>query len=499
MEFSIKSLNSVLTNTKMTDECWIIGVFSTSKKAQLALPNVDKKAATSLEKTLLASGFLGKSGTTLLTQMDAQKCLFVGLGEEAELTEKSWQSAVKSAFKVLIENGQKNVCCALTALLIKDQKNAQLVLRATLLLRESIYRFEEFKSKKDAPLLLSSVQFLINDKKDEKLAEEALFASEKIANGIDFAKNLANLPGNICTPTFLAEKAKKLAKTHKLKIDVLERAEMQKLGMNALLAVAQGSIEAPKLIVLHYQGAAKTKMENTAPIVLVGKGITFDSGGISLKPGAAMDEMKFDMCGAASVLGVMQTACELKLKINLIVIVPTTENMPDGGAIKPGDIVKSMSGQTIEILNTDAEGRLILCDALTYAERFKPAAIIDVATLTGACVIALGNVASGLFSNDEKLAQNLLNAGEKVGDRAWQMPIWEEYQPLLKSPFADMANVGGREAGSISAACFLARFAKKQKWAHLDIAGTAWKSGSEKCATGRPVSLLTQFLMDQQK
>jgi leucyl aminopeptidase len=274
---------------------------------------------------------------------------------------------------------------------------------------------------------------------------------------------------------------------------------MDALGMHSLLSVAKGSHQPPKLIVLSYRGAGKGGKKNgrtdDKPFVLVGKGITFDSGGISLKPGLDMDEMKFDMCGAASVLGTLKAVAQMKLPINLTVLIPTTENMPGGAASKPGDIVTSMSGQTIEILNTDAEGRLILCDALTYAERFEPQTVIDVATLTGACVIALGHIASGLFANNEALARELLQAGEEARDRAWQMPLWDDYQDLLKSPFADMANIGGRAAGSVSAACFLSRFAKKFVWAHLDIAGTAWKSGSEKGATGRPVGLLTHYLL----
>ncbi len=305
------------------------------------------------------------------------------------------------------------------------------------------------------------------------------------------AKDLGNLPGNVCTPAFLAEQARKIAKEWKLGVEVLERKDMEKLGMGSLLSVARGSRQPPKLIVLNYAGGAK----KARPLVLVGKGITFDTGGISLKPSPEMDEMKFDMCGAASVLGTLRACAEMKLKLNVVGIIPTTENMPGGAATKPGDIVTSMSGQTIEMLNTDAEGRLILCDALTYAERFEPEAVIDIATLTGACVIALGHVASGLYSNKETLARELLAAGDEAYDRAWHMPLWDDYQEQLKSNFADMANIGGRPAGSVTAACFLSRYAKKFAWAHLDIAGTAWKSGKDKGSTGRPVALLTSFLM----
>ncbi|MGH8711263.1 MAG: leucyl aminopeptidase, partial [Burkholderiales bacterium] len=321
--------------------------------------------------------------------------------------------------------------------------------------------------------------------------EAALKQALAIAEGVKLTKDLGNLPPNICTPSYLAEQALQIAKKHNLKAEVLEQKDMEKLGMGSLLSVARGSNQPPKLIVLHYSGAAKKQK----PVVLVGKGITFDTGGISIKPAAEMDEMKFDMCGAASVLGSIKAVAEMRLPLNVVGIIPTTENMPSGNASRPGDIVTSMSGQTIEILNTDAEGRLILCDALTYAERFHPAVVIDIATLTGACVIALGHVASGLYSNDDALARELLNAGEYAHDRAWQMPLWDDYQEQLKSNFADMANIGGRPAGSITAACFLARFTKKYSWAHLDIAGTAWKSGKEKGGTGRPVPLLTQFLI----
>jgi leucyl aminopeptidase len=291
----------------------------------------------------------------------------------------------------------------------------------------------------------------------------------------------------------LADQAKVLAKKFKLKVTILEEKDMEKLGMLSLLSVTRGSRQPAKLITLEYHGSDKKQK----PIVLVGKGITFDSGGISLKPGAEMDEMKYDMCGAASVLGTMQAVAEMGLKLNLTIVIPTCENMPDGAASKPGDIVKSMSGQTIEILNTDAEGRLVLCDALTYSAKFNPDTVIDIATLTGACVIALGHVATGLFSNEDKLAKELLTAGEQTQDRAWHMPLWDEYQPLLDSNFADMQNIGGRAGGSITAACFLARFTKDYRWAHLDIAGTAWKSGKDKGATGRPVPLLAQYLINR--
>jgi leucyl aminopeptidase len=315
-----------------------------------------------------------------------------------------------------------------------------------------------------------------------------------VAKAVALAKDLGNLPGNICTPSYLAEEARKLAQGNaKLSAKILTEKEMTALKMGSLLSVARGSRQPPRLIVLSYHGGKRADK----PVVLVGKGITFDSGGISIKPAATMDEMKFDMCGAASVLAAVNAAAEMALPLNVIAVVPSCENLPDGNANKPGDIVTSMSGQTIEILNTDAEGRLILCDALTYSERFKPRAVIDVATLTGACVVALGKQASGLFGNSEDLVQEILRAGTQSGDRAWQLPLWEEYQEQLKSNFADMANVGNRDGGAITAACFLSRFTKNFPWAHLDIAGTAWLSGGSKGATGRPVPLLTQYLIDQ--
>jgi leucyl aminopeptidase len=317
--------------------------------------------------------------------------------------------------------------------------------------------------------------------------------AQALANGMDLTRDLGNLPPNICTPTYLADQAKKLAREFGLKIEVLDTRQMQALKMGALLAVAQGSEQPPKFIILHYNGASSRQQ----PVALVGKGITFDTGGISIKPAAGMDEMKFDMCGAASVLGTLRAVAEMKLKINLIGVVPTCENMPSGRATRPGDIVTSMSGQTVEILNTDAEGRLILCDALTYVERFKPRTVIDIATLTGACVVALGHHHSGLFTPQDALAAELLDAGRDAGDTCWRMPLDEAYQSSLKSRFADVANVGGRDGGAITAACFLARFTKKYDWAHLDIAGTAWKSGAAKGASARPVPLLTRFLISR--
>jgi leucyl aminopeptidase len=367
---------------------------------------------------------------------------------------------------------------------------------AVMVARECVYQFTRMKSKsEDPPPALKRLALSVADRGALRRAATGLEQGLAVAHGMNLAKDLGNLPPNVCTPSYLAEQARELAKHYRMKVTVLEQADMERLGMHTLLSVAQGSAQPPKFITLEHRGGpAKTK-----PVALVGKGITFDTGGISLKPAGEMDEMKFDMCGAASVLGTMKTVGEMRLPVNVVGVVPTTENMPGGRATRPGDIVKSLSGQTVEILNTDAEGRLILCDALTYVERFQPAAVIDIATLTGACVIALGHVASGLFANDEGLARDVMNAADTAYDRVWRMPIWEDYQEQLKSNFADFANIGGRPAGAVTAACFLARFTQKFKWAHLDIAGTAWKSGREKGATGRPVPLLTQFLINRAK
>jgi leucyl aminopeptidase len=321
--------------------------------------------------------------------------------------------------------------------------------------------------------------------------QRGLALAKAIGAGVELARECANRPANHATPSFLAEQAKALGKQFGLKVDVLDRKAAEKLGMGAFLAVAQGSEEPPRFIVARHDGAARTR----PPVVLVGKGITFDTGGISIKPAAEMDEMKFDMGGAASVLGTLRALAELKAKVNVVGIIPACENMPSGRAVKPGDVVTSLSGQTIEILNTDAEGRLILCDALTYAERFKPAAVVDIATLTGACVIALGHHRSGLFCADDALAAQLVAAGDGALDPCWRMPLDEEYDEALKSNFADMANVGPRAGGAITAAMFLKRYTSKFRWAHLDIAGTAWKSGANKGATGRPVPLLTHFVL----
>lgn len=366
---------------------------------------------------------------------------------------------------------------------------ALLVEVLTLAIGQAVYRFERFK-KEAKPAKLQQVAFYLPQ--DSAAAEEALRIAQALNYGMNLCKDLGNTAPNVCTPAFLAQTAKAEAEQAGATAKILEQDYIRD-NMGSFWSVAKGSVEAPYLIELNYQGAAD---KNAAPLVLVGKGITFDTGGISLKPGEAMDEMKYDMCGAASVIGAFVAAVRAKLPINLIAVVPTCENMPDAGASKPGDIVTAMNGTTIEILNTDAEGRLILCDALTYAAQFKPQAVVDVATLTGACIIALGHTASGLLGNDQELVDKLLSASRTVNDKAWQLPLFDEYKEQLKSNFADLQNIGGRPAGTITAAAFLAHFAEDYKWAHLDIAGTAWQSGKDKGATGRPVPLLLQFLRD---
>ncbi|MEK7360720.1 MAG: leucyl aminopeptidase, partial [Pseudomonadota bacterium] len=455
---------------------------------------LDRASQGSVREVLRRGDMEGKLGSTLLLYrvpgVAAERVLLVGLGAAADLREREYRDAARAAVKAAQATGAGSATLCFTEIRAGRRDTVWKARQVALAAAECAYRFDSMKSKKTEPRPLAHIE-LLTAARDASAAARGLREGSAVGTGTSLAKDLGNLPGNVCTPAFLAEQAKKIAREWKLGVEVLERKDMEKLGMGSLLSVAQGSRQPPKLIVLNYAGGAK----KAKPVVLVGKGITFDTGGISLKPGAEMDEMKFDMCGAASVLGALSACAEMKLKLNVVGIIPTTENMPGGAATKPGDIVTSMSGQTIEVLNTDAEGRLILCDALTYAERFEPAAVVDIATLTGACVIALGHVASGLYSNNEALARELLAAGDDACDRAWHMPLWEDYQEQLKSNFADMANIGGRPAGSVTAACFLSRFAKKFDWAHLDIAGTAWKSGKEKGATGRPVALLAGFLM----
>jgi leucyl aminopeptidase len=491
VEFSIKQGSP----EKLKSGCVAVGVFE-GGKLSAAAQLLDKAAKHALSDLIARGDMSGKAASTLLLHavpgIVAERVLLVGLGKASELNNKVSVEILAAAFKTLHGTPAKDA-----ALFVTDDgvgKDAAWVIKqAVIAAADGAYRSDSLKSKPSKPATLKHVTFATLDKPATEL-KKIIDQATAVVRGMALTKDLGNLPGNICTPSYLAAKALALAKAHKrIKTTVLEEKDMQKLGMGSLLSVTRGSAQPPKLITLEYSGADKKQK----PIVLVGKGITFDTGGISLKPGADMDEMKYDMSGAGSVLGTLQAIAEMELPINVVGVIPTCENMPSGTATKPGDIVTSMSGQTIEILNTDAEGRLILCDALTYSAKFNPDTVIDIATLTGACVIALGYVASGMFANDDKLAGELVAAGEQSHDRVWQLPLWDDYQPLLDSNFADMQNIGGRAGGTITAACFLSRFTKDYRWAHLDIAGTANKSGKDKGATGRPVPLLTQYLINR--
>ena len=499
MKFSIRNVIPERVKTG----CLVLGVFFGSAKSGLpdfpeATRRVDQAAAGRLRKLAAAGDLSGRKSSSLvlhgLTGVSATRVLLVGLGARAEFTENAYRESLRAAAAATKDLGATDaVVCIPDGELAESasRKLAWRVRHAVFMLGDAFYRFEGLKSRNAAhPWKLQELTIGLSSRPDTA-TQKAFDAAVATLGGVSLARTLGNLPANVCTPTYLADEARKLARQFKIGIEVLERRDMEKLGMGALLAVTRGTAEPPKLIVLKYQGGSK----DARPVVLVGKGITFDTGGISLKPSAEMDEMKFDMSGAASVLGAVRALAAMKATVNVIGLIPACENMPSGTAIKPGDIVKSMSGQTVEILNTDAEGRLILCDALTYSERFNPDIVVDVATLTGACVIALGHVASGLFSNHQPLANEIMGAADEAWDRVWQLPLWEDYQDGLRSNFADMANVGGRPAGSITAACYLARFTRKLRWAHLDIAGTAWKSGREKGSTGRPVPLLVQLAL----
>ena len=451
--------------------------------------SLDTKLASALNDALAEGDLKLKAGRSLyLHRLAGVKAPRVLASASGGTGVKAFKAAVLHGLNQLKGLGAQHVAVALVGGELDDQHAEAVVTAAA----DATYLYRHTKPSAPAASSLNKVT-LVCSKGQAKSVQAGLLRGQAIRAGVTLARECANRPGNHCTPSYLADQAKKLGKSHQLKVEVLDRKDVEKLGMGSFLAVAQGSSEPLRFIVARYDGAPKTQ----APVVLVGKGITFDTGGISIKPAAEMDEMKYDMGGAASVLGTLRAIAELKPKINLIGIIPSCENMPDGRAIKPGDVVTSMSGQTIEILNTDAEGRLILCDALTYAERFKPAVVVDIATLTGACVVALGHHNSGLFSPDDALAAELLAASQSSLDPAWRMPLDDEYAEGIKSNFADVANVGSRAGGAITAALFLKRFTSKYRWVHLDVAGTAWKSGAAKGSTGRPVPLLTHFVLSQ--
>jgi leucyl aminopeptidase len=494
MEFNIKSGSP----EKQRVACVIVGVYET-RKLTLAADLLDRISNGFIGDVLRRGDMEGKLGSTLILHSVphalCDRVMLVGLGKERDFRAKEYREAIRASIKALTQTSANEAVSYLSELPVKKHDVEWMVEQAAVVTLDALYRFDRFKTRNEEVVREPrKLTLAVPRRSDLADGEKGLQRGLAISHGMKLAKDLGNLPGNVCTPEYLAGQARELAATFGSDVEILGFDEIAALGMDSFLSVARGSVEAPRLIVLRHWGA---KSRDERPVALVGKGITFDSGGISLKPGEGMGEMKYDMCGAASVLGAFRAAVEMKLPLNLVVVVPSCENMPAGNAVKPGDIVKSMSGQTIEVLNTDAEGRLILCDALTYSERFNPAVVVDVATLTGACVVALGHVATGLYSNQDALARDLVAAGEEVGDRAWHMPLWDEYQELLKSPFADMANIGGRPGGSITAACFLSRFARNFDWAHLDIAGTAWKSGKDMGATGRPVPLLVQYLQDR--
>ncbi len=491
MQFSIKSSAIEALRTA----CVLVPVAG-SKQLTVGGKALDEVMGGALSAALARGDLLSKAGSTLLVYGEARKvarAVLVATGDEAEASERGFADAVRAGLRQAGTMACDEAVSLLHEVAVKGRDLRWKLRQQVAVGRDLAYRFDRLKSRKETQPVRPGRLHLLVDRSDATASQAAMARAVALANGHDLARDLGNLPGNICTPTYLAEAGRKLATEFKLKVQVLDRKQMEALKMGSLLSVARGSDEPPKLVVLQYNGGPAKQ----APVVLIGKGITFDTGGISLKPAAEMDEMKFDMCGAASVLGTLRAVAEMKLPINVVGMIAASENMPSGKATKPGDVVTSMSGQTIEILNTDAEGRLVLADAITYAERFKPAVVIDIATLTGACVIALGNHRSGLFSNHDALAEALLAAGKESGDPCWRMPLDDEYGEALKSNFADMANVGGRAGGSITAACFLARFAKGTDWAHLDIAGTAWKSGAAKGSSGRPVPLLTQYLIDR--
>ncbi len=476
----------------------MVGVFD-NRKLSLSAELVDRASNGYISEIIRRGDMEGKLGSTLLLHNVrgtlADRVLLVGLGKERDFRDKEFRAAIRAAVKLLNETGSYEAVIYLTEEKVKRREVAWRIEHAVVVAMDAVYRYERLKSDPtEVRRPLRKLTLSVPQRSDLADGERAALHGVATGHGMEFARDLGNTPANICTPTYLGEQALALGREFPdVKVSVLDKKQIEDLKMGSFLSVAQGSDEPPRFLVLEYmQSPRKTK-----PIVLVGKGITFDTGGISLKPAPDMDHMKFDMCGAAAVLGTMRAIAEIKAPVNLVVLVPACENMPSGHAVKPGDVVTSMSGQTIENLNTDAEGRLILCDALTYAERYEPEAVVDVATLTGAMVIALGHVACGVFSNNDALARALLQAGDDAYDRGWQLPLWDDYQEGLTSNFADFANVAGRAGGSITAACFLSRFTRKYDWAHLDIAGVAYKEGKEKGATGRPVAMLTRWLLTQ--
>jgi leucyl aminopeptidase len=492
MEYFIESAHL----EQLTTDCVVVGIYD-NQALTAAASLLDQCTQNLITKILQRGDLKGKNAETAMISFipdsTIARILLVGLGKQAPLSKKDFRKALAAAIKTLKEHTLNTACCTLAEVEVSDADWTWKTRRMVEVFDDALYQLKPLKSTPDSACPLQKVAIWAPSPALEAAAT-GLQQGVAIADAVALTKKLADLPGNICTPTYLAEQAVQIAAAKStIKVDILEEADMQKLNMGALLSVSRGSRQPAKLIALHYQGGES----HTKPIVIIGKGLTFDAGGISLKPSEGMDEMKYDMCGGASVLGIVQAAAQLALPLNIVGLVPTSENLPDGDANRPGDIVTSMSGKTIEILNTDAEGRLLLCDTLTYAQKYNPDVVIDMATLTGACIVALGRIPSGLYGNDDKLCQDLVHASESASDSVWRMPLWEEYQEQLKSNFADLANIGGKEGGSVTAACFLARFAETFRWAHLDIAGTAWRTGANKGATGRPVPLLMQYLLNR--
>jgi len=482
--------------TTLKNACIVVPLHE-GKKMTGAAANIDAASGKAISRAIKRGDVSSRNEHCLMLHelpgIATERLLVVGAGNAKENTLASFRKWCACVAASLNQSGASDAAVHLEESLFVAKHNAawhaQQLAQALI---DAQYQFTlHSKKKPDAHPLKKCT--LIVSKSDVKTCKVAVLHASGIANGSSVARDLGNLAPNICTPSYLAKFAQSMAKSNaKLTTKIVDEAQMKKLGMGAFLSVSQGSTQPAKLICMEYNGAPKKQK----PIVLLGKGVTFDTGGISIKPSAGMDEMKFDMCGAASVFGAMQAICEIKPNCNVIGVVAAAENMPDGDASRPGDVITTMSGQTVEILNTDAEGRLVLCDSLTYIERYKPAAVIDVATLTGACIVALGHFTTAVMSNDETLGDALYEAGQSTGDLTWPLPLWDEYQSQLDSNFADMGNIGGSAAGTITAGCFLSRFAKKYPWAHLDIAGVAWKSGKEKGATGRPVPLLLEYVLN---
>ncbi len=495
MEFNIKTGHP----EKQRTHCVILAVFE-NRKLSAITERLDRITENFISDILKKGDLEGKAGQTLLLHhvpnILAERVLLVGCGQERELADKDFRDIIRKSTNAILQTGALEIVSFLTELSVQGRDNRWKIRQTIILMQEALYTFNAFKSKPDkVHKVLRRVILTVPTRRDLTHGEHAILEGQAIANGISLTKDLANTPPNICTPIFIAKSAEKLASEFpSISAAILDEKDMASLKMNVLLSVGNSSQNPPRFITLEYRG----RKDKQKPIVFVGKGITFDTGGNSLKPAMSMIGMKYDMCGAASVLGAIRAAAELELPLNMIGIIAAAENMPGHKGSRPDDIVTSMSGLTVEILNTDAEGRLVLCDALTYAERFDPEVVIDIATLTGACAMTFGSHTSALLGNHDPLIQDLLSASLNSGDKCWQLPLWDEYQEALNSPFADIANIGNPpEAGTILGACFLSRFTQKYHWAHLDIAGIAWRGGKDRAATGRPVSLLVQYLLDR--